>query len=284
MGAYSTVVWHSNDFTDLSEPYHNKAEIVKYLNFGGNFLYAGYRPARAFENTFGNPVIFDEGDFIYDYLKIDTAYYSLAALFIGALPIESGYYSIFVDSSKTLFEYEYHLRFIEGISSSAEGEQIFSFDTNFDSASVQGSFKGKPVGVEYMGNDFKTITLSFPLYYMNKESAKGLIEFIMTNKFDEVLPIDKENKTIPTMYVLEQNYPNPFNPTTKISWQLPVGSWQTLKVYDVLGNEVITIVDEYRPAGKYEVEFSASDLPSGVYFYQLKAGEYVNTKKMLLLK
>jgi hypothetical protein len=85
-------------------------------------------------------------------------------------------------------------------------------------------------------------------------------------------------------FSLNQNYPNPFNPSTKISWQSAVGSHQTLKVYDVLGNEVATLVNEYRPAGKYEVEFDASSLTSGVYFYQLKSGGLVQTKKMVLLK
>ena len=71
--------------------------------------------------------------------------------------------------------------------------------------------------------------------------------------------------------------------------QSPVGSWQTLKIYDVLGNEVATLVDEYKPAGTYEVEFSGhsdegQNLSSGVYFYQLKAGEFVETKKMVLMK
>jgi hypothetical protein len=85
-------------------------------------------------------------------------------------------------------------------------------------------------------------------------------------------------------FSLEQNFPNPFNPSTKISWQLPVGSQQTLKIYDVLGNEITTLIDEYKPAGRYEIEFNASSLPSGVYFYQLKAGDYIDTKKMILLK
>ncbi len=89
---------------------------------------------------------------------------------------------------------------------------------------------------------------------------------------------------------LYQNYPNPFNPSTKISWQSPVGSWQTLKIYDILGNEVATLVNEYRNAGSYEIEFSSvethrdASLPSGIYFYQLKAGDYVETKKMVLMK
>ena len=89
---------------------------------------------------------------------------------------------------------------------------------------------------------------------------------------------------LPINFILSQNYPNPFNPSTKISWQSPVGSWQTLKIYDVLGNEVATLVDEYKPAGTYEVEWNAGDFPSGVYFYQLKTENYIETKKMILLK
>jgi hypothetical protein len=97
---------------------------------------------------------------------------------------------------------------------------------------------------------------------------------------------------IPTRFSLSNNWPNPFNPSTKISWQSPVGSWQTLKIYDVLGNEVVTLVNEYKPAGSYEVEFNASPLPSGVYFYQLRIGNpsagsgqsFVETKKMILMK
>ncbi|MDT3695736.1 MAG: T9SS type A sorting domain-containing protein [Ignavibacterium sp.] len=88
----------------------------------------------------------------------------------------------------------------------------------------------------------------------------------------------------PTSYNLNQNYPNPFNPATKITWQSPLAGHQTLKVYDVLGNEVATLIDEFRNAGIYEVGFDASKLSSGVYFYQLKAGDYLNTKKMLLIR
>jgi hypothetical protein len=100
----------------------------------------------------------------------------------------------------------------------------------------------------------------------------------------EIVTSIEEQTTQPTDFILSQNFPNPFNPSTKISWQLPVGSQQTLKIYDVLGNEIMTLIDEYKPAGRYEIEFNASTLPSGVYFYQLKAGSFVETKKMLLLK
>jgi len=95
--------------------------------------------------------------------------------------------------------------------------------------------------------------------------------------------IDNE-PTQPTDFILEQNFPNPFNPSTTISWQSPVGSYQTIKVFDVLGNEIATLIDEYKPAGRYEVEFNAERLASGTYFYQLKAGEYTSVKKMILIK
>ena len=85
-------------------------------------------------------------------------------------------------------------------------------------------------------------------------------------------------------FKLEQNYPNPFNPSTTISWQSPKGSHQTLKVFDLLGREIATLVDEYKPAGSYKVEFTSIGLTSGIYFYKLQAGNFIETKKMILMK
>jgi len=95
---------------------------------------------------------------------------------------------------------------------------------------------------------------------------------------------DQGSFLTPDSYNLAQNYPNPFNPSTTISWQSPVGSHQTLKIYDVLGNEVATLVDEFREAGRYEITFDASNLASGIYFYRLQVGSFVETKKMILLR
>ncbi len=99
-------------------------------------------------------------------------------------------------------------------------------------------------------------------------------------------PVDVENKAkhVPSEYILEQNYPNPFNPSTTITWQSPVSGWQTIKVFDVLGNEVATLVDAYKPAGRYEIEFDGRSLSSGVYFYRLKAGQFTSVRKMFLLR
>ena len=91
-------------------------------------------------------------------------------------------------------------------------------------------------------------------------------------------------KVIPKEYELFNNYPNPFNPTSTIRYGLPMDGFVTLKVYDILGREVATLVNEQKHAGNYEVIFSASNLPSGIYFYRLKAGSFTHTKKMILLR
>jgi len=100
-------------------------------------------------------------------------------------------------------------------------------------------------------------------------------------------PNDVENEnqlSILNNYILKQNYPNPFNPTTSIKYQIPELSFVTLKVYDVLGSKVATLVNKGQPQGNYEIEFDATTLPSGIYFYRIQAGSFVETKKMVLLR
>ncbi len=102
-------------------------------------------------------------------------------------------------------------------------------------------------------------------------------------KFGELTSVDDENIS-PGAFSLSQNYPNPFNLSTEISYRLLKQSFISLKVYDVLGNEVATLVNEEKPAGKYEVEFNGEGLTSGIYFYQLRAENFIETKKMNLMK
>lgn len=123
------------------------------------------------------------------------------------------------------------------------------------------------LGWQYVGNDGDMVALD----------GVRLLGYTGTTDIDD-------DELIITDYNLSQNYPNPFNPSTKISWQSPVGSYQTLKIYDVLGKEVATLVNEFKPAGKYEVEFDASTLSSGVYLYRLQAGTQFLIKKMTLIK
>ncbi len=96
--------------------------------------------------------------------------------------------------------------------------------------------------------------------------------------------VEQSRESIPLQFSIEQNYPNPFNPTTSITYQLPQNAHVKLVVYNSLGQVVRTLVDENKSAGRYSITFNASNLPSGVYFYRIQAGDYVSVKKMLLMK
>ncbi len=102
--------------------------------------------------------------------------------------------------------------------------------------------------------------------------------------YDTLTSVDNNENQILSDFYLNQNYPNPFNPNTVISWNVPFDSYQTLKVYDVLGNEVASLVNESRTAGSYSINFNASNLSSGVYYYKLTAGNFSVTKKMILMR
>ena len=115
--------------------------------------------------------------------------------------------------------------------------------------------------------------------------------FITTLQDDNILKIsnlpvgvEDESNFVADEFSLQQNYPNPFNPSTSIQYRLSSNSNISLKVYDVLGNEVATLVNEEKPEGSYEVKFDASGLSSGIYFYKLSAGSLVETKKMILIR
>ncbi len=158
-----------------------------------------------------------------------------------------------------------HLKFIseektlESLAQTTQREVPFTFDVEYNIGKTEADT------IEFMISDNKSI-------YQTKQ-------FII-------------NYTTPTEYKLEQNYPNPFNPSTKIRYSIPNvtlrqaqgDNMTTLKVYDILGNEVKTLVNEQKAAGYYEVEFNASQFASGVYVYRLQSGSFVSTKKMMVLK
>jgi hypothetical protein len=94
----------------------------------------------------------------------------------------------------------------------------------------------------------------------------------------------EDENNIPIVFKLTQNYPNPFNPSTTIKYSIPEAAKVKLTLFNLLGEELKTLVNEEKVAGNYSIEFNASSLPSGVYFYQLKAGDFTSVKKMLLIK
>jgi hypothetical protein len=128
---------------------------------------------------------------------------------------------------------------------------------------------------DYTYSDDISEISSSKLYYRLKQ-----IDFNGSFEYSKIVEVE----IAPTKFTLRQNYPNPFNPSTSIQYTIASRQFVTLKVYDVLGKEITALVNEEKSAGSYNIEFNASHLATGIYYYQLRAGDYVKTKKMILLK
>ena len=122
------------------------------------------------------------------------------------------------------------------------------------------------------------------LYITGYSMGIGTNYDYLTIKYSQVVGITQNSNEVPEAYTLHQNYPNPFNPSTNIKFDIPKDSDVKIAVYDMLGKEVKILVEEHKQAGSYELNFDASKLSSGMYFYKLTAGSFTGIKKMILIK
>lgn len=152
-------------------------------------------------------------------------------------------------------------------------------DHNFKPTAIGG------LGQGYMGDNIDMTSIGNKLHPVWMDNSTGIYQIWSTQiEFPLVDIEDESEKVFFPAFLLNQNYPNPFNPTTTISWQTPTSAWNSLKVYDILGNEVSTLVNEWRGAGSHSVQFYAKGLSSGIYYYKLVADKFSKSKPMILLK
>jgi hypothetical protein len=127
------------------------------------------------------------------------------------------------------------------------------------------------------------------VYDLNKLSEIEIVQNSKSSNYKLIVGTDEfveniQSELIPREFSLSQNFPNPFNPATIIKFSIAKKSYVSLKIFDVLGNEVGNLVNEIKPAGNYDIKFNGEQLSSGVYFYRLETTDFVQTKKMILLK
>ena len=276
------VIWldtRDHPGTYLSALYYSNSKDGG-LTWSVNERLSGY-----FDPHLGWPQQNKMGDY-YDMISDNQgAFLSWAATFNGEQDV---YFSRIIDSTSIV-----PVELISFTASVSGNDVVLNWQTaselnnkGFDIERSNDNAAWKVIGVkEGMGTTTETHYYNFiddisgltqgKNYYRLKQ-----VDYNGNYKYSAVTEIVK----LPADYSLSQNYPNPFNPVTSINFAISNREFVTLKVYDVLGNEIATLVNEQKPAGEYDIDFNASSLSSGIYYYQLKAGDYIETKKMILIK
>ena len=276
------VIWldtRDHPGTYLSALYYSNSKDGG-LTWSVNERLSGY-----FDPHLGWPQQNKMGDY-YDMISDNQgAFLSWAATFNGEQDV---YFSRIIDSTSIVpVELVSLTSAIEGnkvslnwLTASELNNRGFEIERSVDNATwtAVGFSEGKGTTTETQYYNFidDISGQSFKKYFYRLKQ----VDFNGNFRYSDVTEVIK----VPSQFNLAQNYPNPFNPNTTIKYAISNPQLVTLKVYDVLGKEVITLVNQMQTSGDYEVEFNAEELGSGVYYYQLKAGEFVSTKKMILIK
>lgn len=282
---YSTLLWHADDYSQLLAS-DNVEDFADYLDIGGNLWFVGWKPTANLRSNIGYPLDFSPGSFMYDYLKIASADLSTASDSFQAAIGHLGYPRLDVDSAKVLVpSWGGTMRMIEALTSVSSGEDIYTIDMVNNSS----PFEGEVCGVRYLGPDYNIVFFGFPLYYMDHEQARAAAQTVMTD-FGELAVAERPiESTQLSRLQLQQNRPNPSQGQTVIVYQIPHAGNVTLKIYNIIGQLVKTLVNEQQSPGVYQVTWSGDDdsgrrVSNGVYFYQLQLDEERRIRKMTLLR
>jgi hypothetical protein len=300
LSLYSTVVWHQDDrLGDELIPYLDA--IGSYLSEGGSLFLSGWQLINQLSDASSGPVTFPSGSVPHDYLKLNSGEILLSTVrdFIGADTRVGDYPDLMVDSTKAWL-FEGNLFEMEIIDEPLVGEPIteaiYSYrSSNGDTA----TYNGEVVALRYLGEDYRLVVFDFPLFYMEVSSAEQAMDQVMADLEEMVGVAGDEGGgiTIPRAFALHQNYPNPFNPSTSIVIDVPVSRIgnesarvQTkVAIYNVRGQLIRLLLDEDKEPGRYMLNWDGRNnrgerVGSGLYLYRMEAGDFVSTRKMVLLK
>jgi len=283
LSRHQNVLWLQNDFSAANPTDTLWINLYSFFMNGGNMFVSGFLPSHYWANNSNYPNHFPESNFISRIFKIDSVDRQITSFMYQAYPSADDYDTLRVDPAKYLTpEYPGELFNLEVYAPTTEGTVIYRFDSQYDPSTNQGKMQNRPVGIEYIGDDFKTIFMSFPLYYIDTVDAQNLLKYIMTYKFGHPTGIPSYAET--TDVALLQNYPNPFSSETTIPFIVEESAHVTLAIYSLQGNKVAELVNKKLDKGIYNITFSSSRLPSGLYQMVLKTDRSLYTRKIVLIR
>lgn len=267
LNEFDALIWNLGDHS----PSIVGAELswlIKYLNDGGNMLFSG----SDFAHDIHDVNVSSSGKFIFrTFLDVTYETDSVASTTLSSVPG-----NILFDNLNIELESMYST-FPDGVKSRNGNSQIVMQFDDTDYAGIV--LNERPTS--------KLAYISFGLERIKSQATQDLVvEKIMNWLLTPVVGVDENPLTqaIPESYGLDQNFPNPFNPSTLINYNLPESGSVKIVIHDILGNEVANLVNEKKNAGYHSIEFNASHLTSGIYFYSINTGDFYQVKKMLLIK
>jgi hypothetical protein len=288
LAPYSCIIYHRNT-SNVNDIVANIPHLKEYLDLGGKLIVSSYKPSQSFSTAPGYPVTFQNGSFVKDYLKIQSSNFITTARFQSAHVLNYNYQDIFIDSTKTHPNLQYRLMNIESITPTEASYAVYSYQSGYPENSEQAAMDDQIVGLIYNGQNYKTMTLTFPLYNMKEEQARNLIHRTMS-----IFGVPNSNDELnlkPQTAQLLNNYPNPFNPETNIPFYLKNSTTNVaIDIFNVKGQKIKSFILGDLNQGNHSVTWNGKDSKnksqaSGIYFYSLKTnGKITDTKKMLLLK
>lgn len=279
---YSIVDYILGDESTADETFSTaEQELIKnYLRNGGKLFVSGAEIAWDLDNR-GTT---SDKEFIHNFLKCSYVYdapNNQAGVFYQAEPVAGSIFdgvgSINYDNGTQGTINVRYPDVINGVNGGINCLRYSNVTNQFAAVFFEGNFPGGTL-------PGKVVTVGFPFETIYPESKRNIFLNKILNFFDGTVDVKNDFFTDELSYQLFQNYPNPFNPNTVISYQISEDSKVNLKVYDIIGNEVATLVDEFKSSGKYNISFNGKGLSTGVYYYTLITGDFVQSRKMLLIK
>lgn len=283
LSRYQNVMFITNSTTFDSADDTLANNLYNFFGNGGNLLYCGFLPSKYFDQNTTYPLKTYEYSLMKYFFKTDSVDRKVPCMMYRANPVTiNDYDTLRIDPEKyTQATYPGEIHNLEVFAADSASKAILTLDSHFSVTSPMGAMKGKAVGIEYMGDDYKTILLSFPLYYLDTADARKFLKFVMKEKFSH--PTGINDPAFDSGRGKLINYPNPCSDHTKISFELQEPADVTLLVYDVRGVVVAKILERKLDSGIHTVQYSVNDLPSGIYQLVLKTPGETRIQKMVVL-
>ncbi|MDP1621432.1 MAG: M20/M25/M40 family metallo-hydrolase [Bacteroidales bacterium] len=280
---YRSILWLSNTLEFESLTYEMALGIFSFMENGGNLLFSGFSPSRFWINdSFTYPLFIPETTLFHRLFKVDSVDRKLQSMLFRANSVAPGYDTLNIDPLKYMDKsFPGQIYNVDVFAPSDEAIVIYRFDSHFDSTTSMGKMKHKPVGIEYMGADHKSILLSFPLYYLDTTDAREFLHYVVTKKFGN--PVGILQTPLSDPFAL-QVFPNPVKESFNITFTLAQPGPVKLTLLSPRGQPVVTWVDRRLERGTHWFRFGTASLTPGLYGVLLQQGGATAVRKIILVR